>query len=72
MYGQTGPMIANLINNNMLPYGEELLSEIYDKSMSNFQRIFVDNHIDNIHTIINPVICNSKHHISSTISLGSF
>ena len=78
MYGQNGPLLANsnilqngplLANSNILQNTPELLSELYDKSMSNFQRIFIENHIDSVHTIINPVIYNSKYNKSSTIEL---
>ena len=65
-YGQNGPLLAN---SNILQNGPELLSELYDKSMSNFQRIFIENHIDGVHTIINPVIYHSKYNKSSTIEL---
>jgi len=66
MYGQNGPLLAN---SNILKNGQELLSELYDKSMSNFQRIFIENHINSVHTIINPVIYNSNYNKSSTIEL---
>jgi hypothetical protein len=66
MYGQNGPLLAN---SNILQNGQELLSELYDKSMSNFQRIFIENHINSVHTIINPVIYNSNYNKSSTIEL---
>ena len=57
MYGQNGPILANYHNDNTILCNKEIFSELYDKSMSNFKRIFVDNHIDSIHTIIQPMLC---------------
>ena len=57
IYGQHGPILANYYDYIQL-YDKELFSQLYENSNSNFKRIFVENHIDAIHTFIRPLICN--------------